>query len=218
MENYIDQIISCINDFEQKFSDFQSANTTGSHALEEIQISTEGEVPSESESQLPNTIEETTTSAVVGEIQISTEEEIPSEADAQLPNIIEGATTPDLVGEIQISIEEQIPNEAESQLPNRIEEDTINESDEDAQELKNEIFIQEIENSTIDIVRLFCFSLLSGEYISISDLVEKLKLVDEKVKDLIKNGDFLSNNIQTKIFEYTSAVTIIVEGLSLIHI
>lgn len=178
MENYIDQIIASINDFEQKFSDFQSANTTGSDVLEEIQISARVEVFSETDSQLSNTTEGEIAQEVVGELPINID--IPSEVDAQLPNITE--------------------------------ENTFNESNEDAQELATELFIQEIENSTIDIVRLFCFSLLSGEYVSISDLVEKLKVVDEKVKDLIKNGDFLSNNIQTKIFEYTSAITIIVEG------
>lgn len=180
MENYIDQIIACINDFEQKFSDFQSANTTGSNVLEEIQISVRVKVSSETDSQLSNTTE--------------------------------GAIPQEIVGELPISIEEDIPSEVDAQLPNITEENTFNESNEDAQELATELFIQEIENSTIDIVRLFCFSLLSGEYVSISDLVEKLKVVDEKVKDLIKNGDFLSNNIQTKIFEYTSAITIIVEG------
>lgn len=185
MENYIDQIITRINDFEQKFTDFQSANTTVLDSLGQIQtdIDEEIEPDNEADTSLSNRIDDTTATNVVEEIQINPEQ-----------------------------IEGEYSSELDAQLPNEIEQNTNNELNGGIQELENELFIQEIENSTIDIVRLLCFSLLSGEYVSISDLVTKLKLVDEKVKDLIKNGDFLSSNIQTKIFEYTSAITIIVEG------
>ncbi|PTD14382.1 hypothetical protein [Flavobacterium columnare] len=82
----------------------------------------------------------------------------------------------------------------------------------DSQELNNEIFIQDIDNSAIDTIRLLCYSLLSGEYVCIDDLASQLNTIEEKVKGFVKNADFLSNNVQEKIFEYSSAITMIIEG------
>lgn len=83
----------------------------------------------------------------------------------------------------------------------------------ESEELKNEIFIQEVDSSSIDIIRLLSYSLLSGEYICVSDLVIHLDEIEGRVKDFNKSADFFSNNnIQAKIFEYSSAITIVVEG------
>ena len=83
----------------------------------------------------------------------------------------------------------------------------------ESKELKNEIFIQEVDQSAIDIVRLFSCSLLSGEYIHTNDLISCLDEIENKVKDFNKNADFFSNyDIQAKIFEYSSTITIVVEG------
>ncbi|MFH6965844.1 hypothetical protein [Flavobacterium sp. FlaQc-28] len=156
MENYINQILSSIDDFEQKYKDFNSLDRELS-PIEE----TEDTQRAEDTIEIPETI-----------------------------------TT----------------EEAQTTLEATTEDGQETEETRKAEELKNEIFLQEIEKSTIEIIKLFCYSLLSGEYVSVKNLIESLNLVDEKVKTSITNTDFLSDDIQTKIFEYSSAINIVVGG------
>ena len=92
------------------------------------------------------------------------------------------------------------------------EEDSPQEEGEQLAEIQIELFLQDVDNSAVEIVKLLCHSLLSGEYIYAEDIKKSLNLIEEKVKDFIKNTDYLPTDIQSKIFEYSSCVTIIIEG------
>lgn len=79
-------------------------------------------------------------------------------------------------------------------------------------ETKVELFLQDADISAIEIVRLLCCSLLSGQYVYDENLKNSLNVIEDKVKDFIKITDYLPINIQKKIFDYLSCVTIVIEG------
>jgi hypothetical protein len=95
---------------------------------------------------------------------------------------------------------------------NQQEEDSQQEKGEPLTEIQIELFLQDVDNSAVEIVKLLSYSLLSGEYIYAEDIKKSLNIIEGKVKDFIKNTDYLPTDIQSKIFEYSSCITIIIEG------
>lgn len=78
--------------------------------------------------------------------------------------------------------------------------------------IKVELFLQDADISAIEIVKLLCYSLLSGEYVCLENLKENLNVVENSVKNFIKDSDYLPGSVQKKIFEYSSCVTIVIEA------
>lgn len=79
-------------------------------------------------------------------------------------------------------------------------------------EIDEELFIQSIDISVIEIIKQLSFSLLSGEYISIEDIIKSLNSIENTVKDFPNKTNSLPHNLQAKIFEYSSSVNMSIEG------
>lgn len=79
-------------------------------------------------------------------------------------------------------------------------------------ETQTELFLQDADISAIEIVRQLCYSLLLGEYVFLENLKDCLNDAEDRVKNIIKDSDYLPGSIQKKIFEYISCVTIVIEG------
>jgi hypothetical protein len=79
-------------------------------------------------------------------------------------------------------------------------------------EIEEELFIQLVDISVIDIIKQLSFSLLSGEYISIESIIESLKSIENRVKDFPNKTNSLPHNLQVKILEYSSSVNMSIEG------
>jgi hypothetical protein len=79
-------------------------------------------------------------------------------------------------------------------------------------EVEEELFIQSVDISVIDIIKQLSFSLLSGEYISIENIIESLNSIENTVKDFPNKTNSLSQNLQVKIFEYSSSVNMSIEA------
>lgn len=79
-------------------------------------------------------------------------------------------------------------------------------------EIEEELFIQSVDISVIDIIKQLAFSLLSGEYISIVNIIESLEAIENTVKDFPNKTNSLPTNLQVKIFEFSSSVNMSIEG------
>lgn len=79
-------------------------------------------------------------------------------------------------------------------------------------ELQEELFIQSVDISVIDIIKHLSYSLLSGEYICIENIVDSLNLIEDSVKDFPNKTTSLPSKLQAKIFEYSSSVNMSVEA------
>lgn len=84
--------------------------------------------------------------------------------------------------------------------------------DEPLSETQIELFIQSVDKSVIDIIKNLSFSLLSGEYIYLENIIDNLKLIEDKVKDFPNKTNSLPSILQAKIFEYSSSVNMSIEG------
>lgn len=78
-------------------------------------------------------------------------------------------------------------------------------------ETDEELFVQSVDISVIELIKQLSFSLLSGEYISIENIIETLNSIENRVKDFPNKTTSLPNHLQVKIFEYSSSVNISIE-------
>ncbi|WP_433779397.1 hypothetical protein [Flavobacterium anhuiense] len=79
-------------------------------------------------------------------------------------------------------------------------------------ETEEELFIQSVDRSVINIIKQLSFSLLSGEYISVENIVDTLNSIENRVKDFPNKTNSLPNHLQVKIFEHSSGVNMSIEG------
>lgn len=79
-------------------------------------------------------------------------------------------------------------------------------------EIEEELFVQSVDISVIEVIKQLSFSLLSGEYISIDNIIENLKGIENTVKDFPNKTNSLPTNLQVKIFEYSSSINMSIEG------
>lgn len=92
--------------------------------------------------------------------------------------------------------------------------DTLEEIEIDDVEItiKKDLFLQDAEKSIVEAIKLLSFSLLSGEYIYDENLKIKLSKIEDSIKEFIKDSDYLTNELKTKIFDYSSCISITIEG------
>ena len=79
------------------------------------------------------------------------------------------------------------------------------------------LFIQFTDKSTLEAIKLLCFSLLSGEYIYNENLKENLANFILKVKASINEVDYLPNNLKSIIFNYFATLDIAIEDIKFLY-
>lgn len=72
-------------------------------------------------------------------------------------------------------------------------------------------FTQKKEEFLNDIIKSLCISVLCGEYIECKDFFEKLEDLENKVKELPNRTNDFQPDIQSQIFDVSSAIIIVVE-------
>ncbi|WP_312900570.1 hypothetical protein [Chryseobacterium taichungense] len=72
-------------------------------------------------------------------------------------------------------------------------------------------FIQKKEEFLNDIIKALCISVLCGEYIEIKNFFEKLEELEIKIKELPNRTNDFQPDIQSQIFDISSAIIIVVE-------
>lgn len=79
-------------------------------------------------------------------------------------------------------------------------------------EIEEELFIQSVDISVIEIIKYLSYSLLSGEYIYIEDITDSLVNIENSVKDFPNKSNTLSSKLQAKIYEFSSSVNMSIEA------
>lgn len=72
-------------------------------------------------------------------------------------------------------------------------------------------FTQKKEEFLNDIIKALCISVLCGEYIEVRNFFEKLDALENKIKELPNKTNDFQPDIQSQIFDISSAITIVIE-------